>query len=229
MTRRLIDIIAGLILPRQCDICRRDLLQGEHILCMHCLAALPTCHEPEADLRASRITRHAPVARVATWLSYTRHNTAATLIRRGKYNGRPDIFATLGKILAGRLARAGTLSGIDALIPVPMHWYKRLRRGYNQAAILAQAISAATGIPVLHGAVTATRSTPQQAGSSAQARADNSHQRFRATRSLQGMHIAIVDDILTTGATISGVIEALAQSRPQAISIITLAAAPSPA
>lgn len=229
MPRRLIDIIAGLILPRQCEICGRDLLHGENILCMHCLAALPPCLEPEADLRASRITRHAPVARVATWLSYTHHNAAAIIIRRGKYNGRPDIFATLGKILAGRLIETGMLHGVDALIPVPMHWFKRMRRGYNQAEIIAQAISAATGIPVLHSAVTATRSTPQHAGSSPRARADNARRRFRATRSLQGMHIAIVDDILTTGATISGMIQALAPCRPHAISIITLAAAPAPA
>ena len=66
---RFFDLAAGLMLPRQCEICGRDLLQGEETLCMHCVAALPVCHESEADLRASRITRHAPVARGATWLS----------------------------------------------------------------------------------------------------------------------------------------------------------------
>lgn len=221
---RFFDLAAGLMLPRQCEICGRDLLQGEETLCMHCVAALPVCHESEADMRASRITRHAPVARVATWLSYTHDSDVARLIRRGKYNGRPDIFVALGRLLAGRLAADGVLDGIDALIPVPMHWFRRMRRGYNQAELLALAISRASGIPLLRGAVRASRSRRHQAGSNRDARAENARGRFRATRDLRGMHVAVVDDILTTGATVSGVIEALAPQSPRAISVITLAA-----
>ena len=223
MRRSLTDIVAGLILPRRCDICGRDLLPDEKGLCMHCIAALPLCHEPEANLRVSRITRHAPVARVDAWLADTHHSDIARIIRRGKYNGRPDIFAYLGEMLAGRLIQSGALAGVDALIPVPMHWLKRLRRGYNQAEILALAISAATGIPILRGAVKASR-TPRQAGSSRDTRFDNARGRFHATRPIHGMHIAIVDDILTTGATISAMIDALLPSQPRAITVITLAA-----
>lgn len=222
----ILDVLTGMMLPRQCEICGRDLLAGEHTLCVHCVAALPVCREPEADLRASRITRGAAVGRVYPWLSYTHDNDVARIVRLGKYNNRPDIFARLGDMLGRHLVAIGCLDGVDALIPVPMHWFKRMRRGYNQAELIAMAISARTGIPVLRGALKAVRAHHRQAGSGREERAANVRGSFRATRDLRGMHVAVVDDILTTGATVSAAVDALAERCPRLISVFTLAAAP---
>jgi len=224
---RLFDVLTSMILPRQCEICGCDLLDGEKCLCMRCVASLPLCREPEADMRAARITRRAPIGRVYSWLSYTHDNDVAGIIRRGKYNGRPDIFMSLGELLADRLKATGCLEGIDGLVPVPMHWFKRMRRGYNQAEILALTISKQTGIPVLRDVLKATGTHRRQAGSGREARAENVRGCFRVTRDLHRLHVALIDDILTTGATASEAVEALASRSPQAISIFTLAAAPS--
>ena len=166
-------------------------------------------------------------------ITYRHDSPAAMLIRRGKYDNRPDIIRDLGHIWGERLDASGIMSDIDALQAVPMHLLKRLRRGYNQADILARAIGEACDIPVIH-AMGARRHSAhhraaQRRGLNGARHADLAaqHVRFYVTHPdvIAGRHIAIIDDIITTGATLSDAIRTLAPARPRAITILTLAAA----
>ena len=219
--------ILSLLAPATCEQCSRPLVAGEGLLCAECLRALTAtvAYPPSADspLR-ERLPRLGIIDCCGAMLTYRHDSPAATLIRRGKYHNRPDIIRDLGQIWGEQLASSGCMSDIDALQAVPMHLSKRLRRGYNQADVLAHAIGKACGKPVIHALGARRHGT--QARNSASERLANASGIFYTTRpdAIAGKHIAIIDDIITTGATLSDAIRALADARPRAITVITLAA-----
>lgn len=222
---RLLDIITGFAVPPVCELCRRQLAPGETWICAHCLADLPLCLADRSDMRLTRLPRTAPIASVDTLLTYAHDNAAGALIRAGKYGDRPELMSRLGRLLAENMVARGSLSGVEAIVPVPMHWWKRLRRGYNQAELIARELSRATGIPV-QSLLRATRGHKSQTRRTGHERLYNVEGTFEAINpeAVAGRHVAVVDDILTTGATLSEAVRALCEGEPRAISVVTLAA-----
>ena len=94
-------------------------------------------------------------------MHYSRHSPYSSVIITAKYHGRPEIARIVGRRYAAEMAPCGFFSGVDALVPVPMHWWKKARRGYNQAEVVAEGVSEATGIPVIHDAMRAARHATQ--------------------------------------------------------------------
>lgn len=223
---KFLNIITGLIAPPLCEVCARELVDGEESLCTHCQAELPLYMMSRDDLRAARLPRTAPVAGVYPWLTYTNNNPVCSLIREGKYNSRPELFRTLGRLYARSLMAENALDGIDIITPVPMHLWKRMRRGYNQAAVLAETMAKATGVKFLdclqatHGHKSQTRQTPQ-------GRLENvkDSMALKPGIDIHGLHIGLVDDIITTGATLTEAATVLTAAGASHISIFTLAAA----
>lgn len=207
-------------------MCGRELVSGEGRLCIHCVGNIPLWKGSMEELRLHRLPRTAPIAGVWPWMAYTNSNPICSLIRQGKFNDRPELIEELAHSYALWLIDEGHLEGIDGLVPVPMHWWKRLCRGYNQAEIIAEAISKASGIPVMK-AIRATKSHKAQSTKSGAERAANVSGIF-ALRSRhfsdEGLSLAMVDDILTTGSTISEAITALEPLKPSSITVLTLAA-----
>lgn len=217
-----------MIFPNVCVICGRDLVRGEKRVCMHCVLKAPVWMGSCDDLRAHRMPRTAPVEAVLPWLVYTNEDPFCNLIRRGKFNDRPDIIEELARRYARKLMAEGRLVGIEALVPIPMHWWKRLLRGYNQSHLIAEAISRESGIPVVN-ALKAVRAHSVQSRKSGEERVSNVKGIFslRANHKLENVnHIAIVDDILTTGSTVSEGIGALSGLPLSKITVLTLAATP---
>lgn len=215
-----------MIFSRVCRACGRELVKGENTLCLHCVADIPLWSGSEADLRAARLPRNAPVARVIPWLAYSNSDPVCALIREGKFNDRPELIEDLAKRFAKSLAGSDSLCGVDAIVPVPMHWWKRMLRGYNQAEIIADIIARESGIPMIK-AIRAVRSHSVQSRKSGQERAANVSGIFALRKNSKiapGSHIAVVDDILTTGATLSEAIKTLNSLNPAAVTILTLAA-----
>lgn len=208
-------------------MCGRELVTGERKLCLHCEADLPTWSSSLDELRAQRFPRSAPIKGVWPWLVYTHDSPSSQLIRRGKFNDRPDIIEELARRYGVRLMTMQALAGVDALVPIPMHWWKRLRRGYNQAEIIADKISEESGIPVIR-LLKAKRSHSMQSRKSGNERQANVAGIFelRAVDFPASGHIALVDDILTTGATLSEAIKTLSELKPASITILSLAATP---
>lgn len=115
----------------------------------------------------------------------------------------------------------------DLLMPIPLHWRRRWRRGYNQAELLAQTWSAALNIPLVRAA-RRCQATPPQQGLSARQRRQNLRRAFAITRpdSIAGAHIALVDDVVTTGATAHSMAAILARNGADRVDLWCLARTP---
>lgn len=218
--------IAGMVFPNVCEVCARSLVHGERTICLHCLTEMPrtSLHtRPFTDIHR-RLAGKAPIERGAAWFYYYRDNPYARMIQRAKYNSRPKLARRLGAMFAAELLPDGFFDGIDMVVPVPMHRFKQMRRGYNQAREVARGIAESTGIELCE-ALTATR------GHSTQTRR-NAFDRWLNTRGiyavdhnapLTGKHLLLVDDVLTTGATLTACAEAIHQAEPTAtISVLTI-------
>jgi ComF family protein len=137
--------------------------------------------------------------------------TARRLVHRLKYSDRLDLAPAMGRWM--RRAGAEILAEADALVPIPLHRTRLWRRRFNQSSELARAISAAGGPPVLHDVLARRRATRSQVGLSAGERARNLQGAFRvapdARAAIAGRRLVLVDDVMTTGATIDAAARAL--------------------
>jgi ComF family protein len=124
-------------------------------------------------------------------------------VQNFKYNSDIYIGEFMSDLLAQSLLDMDWLEEVDALCPIPIHWTRRLSRGFNQANIIADRLSAPTHLPVI-SLLSRVRPTPQQVGLSAAARAENIKDAFRTKRfwPIEGATICLVDDVMTTGATL---------------------------
>lgn len=144
------------------------------------------------------------------------------LIRIFKYRGVVSLSAPLGRLLVRALPPE---ERFDAAVPVPLHWWRRWRRGFNQAEELVKELGRHTGIPVLR-ALRRTRPTPPQAARTQSARRKNMAGAFRACRGgIAGKSLLLVDDVFTTGATASACAAALKDAGARRVSVLTVARA----
>lgn len=187
----LVDMFLDALYPRglTCDLCGRDARLGESgpaaYLCPACLALLrPAPALPPPD----------GLDGVAAGLLYTRE--AARLMHRFKYGQ--------GRYLAETFAAFLPLpeAAFDRILAVPLYPARERRRGYNQSALLAQCISARTGIPVDSSLLLRTRHTASQTTLDHEARARNVRGAFRPVGDVKGLSLLLVDDVFTTGATL---------------------------
>ena len=120
-----------------------------------------------------------------------------------KYAEKTDLAYPLGKILTGYAIRENLFERVDAIIPVPLHWRRRLRRGYNQAELLARELGRVSGLPVVDDALVRVRATRSQTALSLEARRRNVAGAFKLHDGelLRGTAVMLVDDVMTSGAT----------------------------
>lgn len=142
--------------------------------------------------------------RAASHFFYTRSSPLSGLIHDFKYRNFPSLARRLGQIMGEELARTGFLNDIDYILPLPIHWTRRLSRGYNQTEHLAQGISDATGITVSFDLI-ARRSHKTQTNLTPEQRRQNTSNLFylRHAEKYAGKELVILDDVCTTGATLS--------------------------
>jgi ComF family protein len=157
-------------------------------------------------------------------------DVASTLVNGLKYK-RPARPCTHD----GWMARAGRelLTDADAPVPVPLHWRRRLARRYNQSAVLSRAISAICGVPITHGGLKRIRATPQQVGRSRTERADNIQGAFLVPPDhkveVAGRRLVLVDDVLTSGATVDACTRALLRAGAPEVDVLVFARVVAPA
>jgi len=144
-----------------------------------------------------------------------------------KYRGARALGRAFALLLAGALHEAGR--GVDALVAVPLHRARLYERGYNQAQELARTLAGALELPALERGVYRVAATPAQAGQGAQERRVGVARAFRVERNLAGRHIAIVDDVVTTGATVNALAAELLAAGAVSCTVLAVARTGEPA
>ena len=210
------QIFLDVLAPRACAECAAVPDVGQ-VFCASCAAQLvPT-------------PSHAPLAcGTQVMAPFVYAPPLSRALHAFKYNGRADLAAPLARLVRPQLA--GAARSWDALVPVPLHPLRLAERGYNQAALLARACAQGSTLRVLPRALTRVRHAPRQVGRSRQQRLDNAFQAFCANepQQLRGRKLALVDDVVTTGATALACIEALRTVGADVCAVVCVARAEAP-
>lgn len=216
-----------MLFPKVCVVCGRPLVSGENVMCLECRMGFPaiTLSRFDDNVLFERLLRETRIERAASYFTYHRDGGYSCLIVEAKYNGMPRIMELLARELASVLKRRGFFVGVDAVTAVPMHSMKRMNRSYNQSDYVARGIADETGLPVIR--VLKAKRHDSQTRRSAAERAENVSGIFEAREGLglEGRHVLVVDDVLTTGATLRECAKAIRVKYPDVkISVLTLAA-----
>ena len=212
-----------------CTGCGSDLLGKDDLLCAACINILPhTGYEQYPNNPIERIF-YGRVSLVSAHSEFyfTKGELIQHLIHGLKYKGNKDIGVFLGKMIGDKMFLSGRFPSIDYLIPLPMFADKEFKRGYNQATVICNGISEAMNIPVLNGNVIRSYATETQTKKHRAERWDNVAESFKINdpSALQDKHLLLVDDVITTGATLEACAQVILSSANTRISIVTLATA----
>lgn len=224
----------NLILPRRCPYCEQVMLPQEQGVCLRCLAELPRVHAEGANNEVERrIFGRIPFEHATSFCYYTSEGPFGGIIRRSKFGNQPWYNAHLTRLFVQELSlspESGWPYDIDVIVPVPLHFIRLMLRGYNQVMPIAETLSDSWHLPIETQCLYKRRYTTTQVGLSAQERRSHEEGSFgvRHPERLAGRHVLLVDDVLTTGATLMAASDALLAAAPGIrISILTLSLAQS--
>lgn len=218
--KRIID----LLMPDECVLCRRRLIDGEHSLCLVCQSKLPRTHcELPNNEAENRVFGRVAFVHGTSFCYYRHGGDFASLIKRAKYGDRPWINRNLASLFATELSAYGWPFDIDLIVPVPIHFFRRIVRGYNQTEAIAEGLSNVWNIPVETGCLKKKRYTTSQVKHSPEERfvAMNDTFELKNGDRLIGKHVLLVDDVLTTGSTLEACSDVLTKQGIR-ISFLTL-------
>ena len=217
----LLSDLVQLFVPSLCGSCRQRLHSFEKAWCQQCIAGLPFTSQREALVQ--KLSVRMPVRDAESLFVFESGSPVQDILHAVKYQNAQELALRLGQLLGAKLQEhAPDLP--DLLVPVPLHPKKKKARGYNQSELLARGISSATGIPVDAELLIRNRHTPSQTGMDRTERWQNTSGAFECNKRIKaGTHIALVDDMITTGATLEACFRAVAV--PQ-LSVLGLAYAP---
>jgi ComF family protein len=222
MTREVVDSL----FPQYCIVCGERLRLDRLLLCPHCLDTLPRYEGMEALYRAEeRLEGFAPFTEYRSDLGFSHHNAVRDIIHSIKYHDQPQVGERLGYRFGLEHKAAGHFADIGLVVPVPLTPSRRRRRGYNQAAFIARGLSRALELPLDETLLCRRDSRGTQTHRSREARWESMAGAFflsdpeRARR----RRILLVDDVLTTGATLTRCAQALMDGGAESVSYYTLA------
>ena len=221
--------LADFFVPRSCDICGCRLATDEDIICSACNLKLPRTgqqHTPLDNKVARLFWGKNNVAQCAAFMFYQSHSPAGRLIYKLKYHNRPDIGEALGIMIAREFALDNFFDGIDVIIPLPLSKRRERQRGYNQSMELAKGIARVTGISICKDAVCRIKDTDTQTRKNPAERHENVKDAFKLMRpkAISGKHILLVDDVITTGASLSACVREVSAAGNVTVSVLIIGA-----
>lgn len=228
ITRRVFARLGEAIFPAVCECCGASLVNGEKLLCIDCQYDMPRTNyhrDSFSELHKRLAAPGLPIERTAAMMHYIKESPYARLIQRAKYNDRPSIVAELAETFARELSAEHFFNGIDLLLPIPLHSSKQMRRGFNQSEVIALSISDVTSIKLGDNLKALPHST--QTRKNAVERAANMAGTIQTVHpeELAGLHVLLIDDVITTGATLLAAAKSIREASPSTrISVLTLAA-----
>ena len=205
----LVDVFKGfanLFYPNACAVCGIDLVRGEEAICLSCLYHLPLTRfwDDPNNAVAQTFWGRVNIENACAYFLFVKGGKYQQLLHKLKYNGHKDIGVSLGKQLGHVLAQSKLYANIDYVVPVPLHKRKLRIRGYNQAEVIAQGVCQAYNAPLLTNLLVRTEFTQTQTQKNREERAQNVAQAFwvNPSETLTQKHILLIDDVVTTGATL---------------------------
>lgn len=232
MLRRQAANIDRLLLPPLCAFCRTPLRDGERGLCAPCRVdlpandsccprcAVPLAANPGAAPCASCQSRPLPFETVVAPYRYAFPVDQA--VQALKFRGRLEFVTVFTPAMMRALD--GAACDIDCVVPVPLHWLRHGHRGFNQAVELARPVADVLGLPICRQVLRRRRTRPQS-GLDAGNRRTNLRGAFRVGGALHSGHALIIDDVMTTGATVAELARCLHANGVERISVLVAARA----
>ena len=217
----------ALIFPDSCYGCGNDLVAQENIICTRCRVEIPktnTVIEPENAIKL-KFAGRVDFKYAISYAQYTKSGIVGKLLKALKYNGITEVGTTLGQWLGHEMLVHGYADKFDIIIPVPLHKNKQARRGYNQAEIFGESLAHVLGCEMKTDAVLRIKFTQSQTKFSGEARWDNVKDIFKTIHPelIKNKRILLVDDVVTTGATIEALANEILKHQPKEISLAMIA------
>ncbi len=227
--RRIFNDSMQLFFPHNCIGCGSDALPESSMLCLRCISTLPyTGYEsiqnnPVEDIFRGRTF----IKEAASTFYFSKGHLVQHLIHQLKYKGNQQVGHYLGELMGNALLKSDRFANIDYLVPLPLYADKEFKRGYNQSTILCNGMSSAMQIPVMNNNVLRQRYTDTQTKKHRSERWQNVEGSFAVKNPsiLAGKNILLVDDVITTGATLEACTQCMQQIAGLQISLGTLATA----
>jgi ComF family protein len=217
----------SLFYPQLCAACDDLLQKGEDVICTRCRIMLPyTGYQEVAENPvAKQFWGKVHLQGATAFFHFQRGEKVQHLIHRLKYEGRQDVGVCVGRICGAVISTAFPYSSVDFIIPIPLHRKKEKLRGYNQAACFSDGLSETMGVPSLSHGMKRVKHTATQTRKSRFARYSNVNEVFEVTdqEKLIGKHILLVDDVITTGSTLSACAQVLLKLPEVRVSIAAIA------
>jgi len=224
---RWINDFIRLFFPRTCVACGTPLVDGEQHLCTACLLKLPEVQtaNDNANFVERRFMGRIPIRHATALLLFQQKTASQSILHQIKYNGNEQLAILMGRQLGTKIATCGLFDDVDLLVPVPLHPRKERHRGYNQSERLCQGIAQTFPRPIAKGNLMRTHHTESQTHKNRIERLENMKDVFAVADpdALQGKHLLLVDDVITTGATTEACWVALSTIKGLSISIAALA------
>ena len=212
--------------PSLCALCKQALLIQEQVLCIACEQKLPFTHYHALynNETSIRLAGRFPFQQATSLFYFTQGSAVQELMHILKYKNHPEIGTYFGSLLGKQLRNEANFQSIEAIVAVPLHFKKEQQRGYNQSNLIAAACAEAMGVPFYSKALVRKRFTQTQTLKTRSERVDNMEAAFfvNNTNLFVNKHLLIMDDVLTTGATIEACALQLLKIPGTQISIATI-------
>lgn len=219
-----------MVFPRKCTVCGSRLALSEYLVCTHCMYKMPRTFlaaHAHSNRMIDNIATAVPFQRCAALVWHTHLSPFSYLIYQLKYDDHPEIGLWMGRLIAEEMRDEGFFEGIDVIVPVPLTPSRQRWRGYNQSEEIAKGIAQVVPLPICSDALIRRSFQKSQTKNTRFERLENVKEAFSLVRpeAVSGRHVLIVDDIITTGATVASCASQLALAGDVTISVVAWGAA----
>lgn len=220
------ESVLHLLFPHVCESCGTDVIHPNNFLCLRCHADLPRTdfHLYPSNPVEKIFWGRLPLTSATAQYYFTKGSKMQNLMHGLKYKGNKELGLYLGRLMGNAFAESNRFRFIDALVPLPLFPSKEKKRGYNQATVLCEGITEVLDKPILKDVIIRTTHTDSQTKKNRVQRWANMEGRFELVNpgSIKDKHILLIDDVITTGATLEACGAELVNAENVRLSIATL-------
>lgn len=224
----ILEDFISLIYPRYCRACLNSLVKGEELICSHCLLEMPKSyyHLQHDNPFYQKFRGRLPVRHVMTLYKFVKESRVQQVLHSLKYKQQPELGEMLGRVYGYDLADANYRNCFDLIVPVPLHPSRRMLRGYNQSEEFGRGLGHILEIPCQDTYMKRDSRTESQTHKSKLSRWENVNRIFKVVDPEQILkkRVLLVDDVVTTGATLEACGQALLDAGCRELSIACIAA-----